>query len=196
VRTARLVQDNPATAKALAAGDVSPTQVRTAARAARHVEDLYAEHEDVILDAARGTSGDDFRQVMAYWRSQAENLVEREPAAARHARRHLHISVVMDAMARIDGWVDAETGARFASALDRLEPPDPTDGPAPPRSLGQRRADALAKLAAGEGARSELCAVVDVDTLQGRLPGRSHPGPLRAPRHHPDRPRHAVAPRV
>jgi hypothetical protein len=170
VRTARLVQGHQATAKALAAGDVSPAHVTIAARAARHVEDLYGEHEDAILDAGRITDPDGFRQVMSYWRSQAENLVGREPAEARIARRHLHVSQVM-AMARIDGWVDAETGARFAAALDALEPPDPMDGPETPRALGQRRADALAKLIAGDRApRAEIALVVDVDTVQGRFP--------------------------
>jgi hypothetical protein len=153
-RAARLVQGNQRTAKALAAGDVSVTHVRVAARAARHVEDLYGEHEDVILDAARALAPEDFRTVMSAWRSQAENLVGREPAAARCTRRHLHISPVLDSMTRIDGWVDAETGARFAQALDTLAPPDPLEGPEPPRSLGQRRADALATLVARGGART------------------------------------------
>jgi Domain of unknown function (DUF222) len=170
VRSARLVHSNHATSKALAAGDLTPTHVGIAARAARHVEDLYAEHEDAILDAARITDPDGFRQVMGYWRSQAENLAGREPAAARHVRRHLHVSQVFE-MARVDGWVDAETGARFAQVLDALEPPDPEHGPEPPRTLGQRRADALAKLVAGDrAARSEIAFVVDVDTIQGRFP--------------------------
>jgi hypothetical protein len=170
IRAARLVQGNQATGKALAVGDVSVAHVQVAARAARHVEDLYAEHEDVILDAARIVSAEDFRTVMSHWRSQAEHLVGREPAAARFARRHLHVSQVME-MARIDGWVDAETGARFATALDALESPDPIDGPEPPRSLGQRRADALATLVAGDRqARAEIAFVVDVDTAQGRFP--------------------------
>ena len=171
VRAARLVQGNRTTAKALEVGDISPAHVHAAARAARHVEDLYGEHEDVILDAARGCAPDEFRQVMSYWRAHAENLVDREPAAARLVRRHLHISRGLDSMARIDGWVDAETGARLAGALDALEPPDPIDGAEPSRSLAQRRADALPKLLAGGRApRAELAVVVDVDTLQGRLP--------------------------
>jgi hypothetical protein len=171
VRTARLVQANPTTAKALAVGDVSTAHVTVAARAARHVEDVYAAHEDVLLDAARATSPDDFRTCAAYWRSIAEDAVAREPVEQRFERRHLHLSPVLDDMMRIDGWVDAETGVRFARVLDALEPPDPADA-ATPRTLGQRRADALAKLAAGEKApRVTLHGVVDVDTIQGRMPG-------------------------
>jgi hypothetical protein len=171
VRSARLVQGHQSTAKALAAGDISPAHVHVAARAARHVEDLYGEHEDGILDAARVTSPEDFKIPMEHWRSLAENLVGREPSEARIARRHLHISQMLDSMARIDGWVDAETGARFAAALDALEPPDPVDAPEPPRSLSQRRADALGTLVGGTpGAGTTLAVVVDLDRLQGRFP--------------------------
>ena len=170
VRSARLVQGNQATAKALATGDVTPAHVSIAARAACHVEDLYGEHEDTILHAARITQPEEFRQVMAHWRSLAENIVGSEPAAVRHTRRHLHVSHVME-MTRIDGWIDVDTGARFAQVLDALEPPDPEDGPETPRTLGQRRADALAKLVAGDrAARPEIVLVVDVDTIQGRFP--------------------------
>jgi hypothetical protein len=171
VRSARLVQGNQTTAKALAAGDISPAHVQVAARAARHVEDLYGEHEDTILDAARVTTPDDFKDVMSGWRALAEDLVGREPSEARIARRHVSISPVLDSMARIDGWVDAETGARFASMLDALEPPDRVDGPETARSLGQRRADALARLARGaDAAPATVAIVVDVDSAQGRFP--------------------------
>ena len=171
VRDARLVQGNQATAKALSAGEISTAHVNAASRAARHVEDLYADHEDAIVDAARITSPDEFRIVVAHWRSMAENLVGKEPAAARFERRHLHISRVLDSMTRLDGWIDAEAGTRLARVLDGLEPPDPTDGPEPPRTLSQRRADALDRLASGERApRVETAIVIDVDTAQGRSP--------------------------
>jgi hypothetical protein len=171
VRSARLVQGNQTTAKALAVGDISPGHIQVAARAARHVEDLYGEHEDAIVDLARATSPEDFKAPMSRWRSLAEDLVGHEPSEARFARRHLHISQVTEAMARIDGWVDAETGARFAAALDALEPPDPVDGPESPRRLSQRRADALAKLVTGEhGTSTTLNVVIDLETLHGRFP--------------------------
>ena len=171
VRDAWLVQRNQATAKALSAGEVSTAHVNAAARAARHVEDLYLDHEQGIIDAARVTSPDEFRTVISHWRSMAENLVGKEPAAARFERRHLHISPVLDSMTRIDGWLDAEAGAILASALDSLEPPDPCDGPQPPRTLGQRRADAIVRLAAGTRApRTEVAIVMDIDSIQGRSP--------------------------
>jgi hypothetical protein len=170
VRAARHVQANPTTAKALAAAEMSTAQVQIAARAARRVEDLYADHEAAILDAARITTTDEYQVVMHAWRSHADDHLGREPESARHARRHLHINQI-DSMARIDGWVAAETGARFAAQLDALEPPDPVDGPELARSLGQRRADALTKLVHGERLQpTEAAVVIDLDSLQGRFP--------------------------
>jgi len=171
VRDARLVQRNQATAKALSVGEISTAHVSAAARAACHVEDLYGDHEEGIVDAARVTSPDEFRTVITHWRSMAENLVGKEPTAARFERRHLHISPVLDSMTRLDGWIDAEAGTLLASALDALEPPDPSDGPEPPRTLSQRRADGLVRLVSGTRARrAEVAIVMDIDTVQGRSP--------------------------
>jgi hypothetical protein len=172
VRSARLVQANERTAKALAAGDISPAHVEVAARAARHVEDLYADHEDVIVDAACVTSPDDFKIAVNHWRNLAETLIDREPAECRFDRPHLYISPVLDQMARLDGYLDAEAAARLVRILDALEPPDPSDGPEPPRTLAQRRADALVRLAVGErpATPTTLDTVIDIDTLSGRIP--------------------------
>ncbi len=172
VRTARLVHGNERTAKALAAGDISPAHVEVAARAARHVEDLYADHEDTIIDAAQAVSPEDFKVVVNHWRTIAESLIDHEPPDRRFDRRHFHLSPVLDKMARIDGYIDAEAGARLVATLDAMEPPDPTDGPEPPRTLAQRRADALVRLAMGErpATPTAMDVIVDLDTLTGRLP--------------------------
>ncbi len=171
VRAGRLVQSHGATAKALATGDVTSAHVTTAARAARHVEDLYAQHEDVLLDAARALSPDDFRLAAARWRAIADDVAGRKPRD-RFERRHLHLSEVLDGMGRIDGYLDGETVQRLAQLLDRLEPPDPDGGDATPRTLGQRRADAMSKLVIGDRRRAATVvhAVVDVDSLAGLMP--------------------------
>ena len=173
VRSARLVQHNQRTAKALAAGDISPAHVEVAARAARHVEDLYTDHEDGILDAACITNPEDFKVAVSHWRNMAEALIDREPADRRFDRRYLHVSPVLDQMARIDGYVDAEGAARLVATLDAMEPPDPTDGLEPPRTPAQRRADALIALASGDTTTTTAAAldvIVDLDTLMGRTP--------------------------
>jgi hypothetical protein len=171
VRSGRLVHQNVRTAKALAAGDLTTRHVQVAARAARHAEDIYADHEDGVLDAAAITTPDQFRTVMAHWRDIADDEIGREPAGTRFERRHLHISQVLDGWAHLEGALDAEAAASIVQVLDTLEPPDPVGGPRSPRTLAQRRADALVRLANGAAPRVvSLDALVDVDTLQGRLP--------------------------
>ena len=172
VRSARLVQSNERTAKALASGDISPAHVHVAARAARHVEDLYADHEDTIVDAASITDPEDFKIAVNHWRNMAESLIDREPADLRFSRRYLHVSPVLERMARIDGYLDAEGAARLVATLDVLEPPDAVDATEPPRTLAQRRADALVRLGAGEALATPITldVIVDLDTVAGRLP--------------------------
>ena len=179
VRDARLVHKNQATAKALHAGEISTAHVNAAARAARHVEDLYADHEEGIVDAARITAPDEFRTVINHWRSLAENLVAKESAAERFTRRHLHISPVLDSMARIDGWIDAQSRrvargqARFARASRSHRRFRTTPDPEP---TTRRRAGAPRGRGAGAAHRPR-----HRDGPRhgpGSLPCRSHPGAL------------------
>ncbi len=171
VRAGRLVQSNTATAKALTAGDISSSHVAIAARAARHVEDVYAEHEDVILDAARALSAQDFRTAAAHWRSIADDVVGREPPEHRFDRRHLTITDAFDDMAMIDGLVSRDTAARLGAQLDVIEPPDPADGPISPRPLGVRRADAFERwVDDGDTPSVTVFAIADIDSLEQRMP--------------------------
>jgi hypothetical protein len=171
VRAGRLVQENQTTAKALAGGDIASAHTKILARAARHVEDLYPDAEDALVDAARVSKPDDFRGLAARWRSIADDIAGRGPKERNFDRRYLSLAEILDGMGRVEGWLDAETITRLASVLDGLEPPDPVDGPEVPRSLGQRRADALTRLVGGEATpRVTVHAVVDVETLAGRMP--------------------------
>ncbi len=171
VRSGRFVQTNEKTAKAVAHGDISSAHTKILARKARHVDDLFPDFEDALLDAARAEKPDEFRAIATHWRAIADDILDRRPSDDRFDRRHLRISDVLDEMTRIDGYIDGETAARLRKILDGLEPPDPVDGPEPPRALGQRRADALTKLVGGERApRVTVHAVVDAETLAGRMP--------------------------
>ncbi len=80
---------------------------------------------------------------------------------------------------RLDGnfSLDPISGATLLGAVDHLAPPDPVDAPDGPRSLAERRGDALAALAAQyhDGAEPganppNLDVVVDVATLTGQSP--------------------------
>jgi Domain of unknown function (DUF222)/HNH endonuclease len=178
VRAGRLVQSHDTTADALSAGSVSAAQVDTLATVVRGREQLYPEHEDALLRAAEALTADDFTMVARQWRSLADDQLAREDAYEVFERRHLHVSSTLFGTVRIDGELDPEGGASFLAALDALDMPDPVDGPVPPRSLSQRRADNLVQLAtmsrseeAGSG-RSPVRAslVADVGSLAGRPP--------------------------
>jgi len=80
VRTARHVHAHEKTAEALNAGDITAAHVEIAAQAAKHREEHYPEHEDVILDAARELSPSGFREVMAHWRACCDAVADHEYA--------------------------------------------------------------------------------------------------------------------
>ena len=63
VRTARFVRRHSRTAKALDAGDVSVPHVEMLAAAAHRRDELYEEHETVLLDAAATVEVQDFPRV-------------------------------------------------------------------------------------------------------------------------------------
>lgn len=169
VRSARHVARHDATAKALDAGDISAAHVQVAARAVKHREDLYAEHEDTILDAARTLAPAGFRVAMAHWRRCADAVDDHDQAAKEITGSYLDIVATFEGVGHLDGRLDAVSTATLVRVLDRMEPLDGFDGITPPRTLAQRRADALVRLAAGERPPTVSIEVtVDVDTLAGR----------------------------
>jgi len=169
VRSARHVARHEATAKALDAGDVTAAHVTVAAQAVTHRDDLYAEHEDVLLDAARTLDPSTFRAAMAHWRRCADAVDDHDKAVKGITGRYLDIVATFDGVGHLDGRLDAVATATLIRVLDRMEPPDGFDGITPPRTLAQRRADALVRLASGEQPpRVTIDVTVDVDTLAGR----------------------------
>src|SRR4051794_36138203 len=87
VKTARFVARHPQTAKALDAGDVTVPHVELPAVAARRRDDLYAEHETVLLDAAATVEVRDFPRVTRRWASLADDELARRDAAFGFDRR-------------------------------------------------------------------------------------------------------------
>jgi len=169
VRSARLVARHEATAKALDAGDVTAAHVQIAARAVKHREDLYEDHETVLLDAARSLDASRFRAAMAHWRRCADAVDDQAKATKEIAGSYLDIVATFEGVGHIDGRLDPVTTVTLMRVLDRMEPPDGFDGVTAPRTLAQRRADALARLAAGERPPPvNIDVTLDVDTLAGR----------------------------
>jgi Domain of unknown function (DUF222)/HNH endonuclease len=145
---------------------VTTSHVQLITRAARHRERVFAEHVDVLVDAARTVAPEPFVKVARTWRHLADDVVA-GGASGDGDRWWLDTSVTFEGAVRVDGLLDPEGGATFMRALAALVPP-PVAGD--PRPAAARRADALVALAAGTRPRVSLDVHVDVDTLAGRMP--------------------------
>jgi hypothetical protein len=80
VRNARLVHKHERTAKVLDAGDITTAHVDVMARAARHRESCFDEHEETLLDAARALPVQQFRTVARRWPMLADDVLADEDA--------------------------------------------------------------------------------------------------------------------
>jgi len=177
VRTARHLRGHGRTAKALAAGDVQVEHAEQLAEVARGREELAKRDEHLLVSAAERVSPDDFVKVARRWAELADDQLSKEKGKHNWERRHLHVSPIMGG-GRIDGFVDPESTAIVAAALDALMPPNPKDGPEAPRTLSQRRADALVEMcqrslgsrAASSRAKSNVDILIDADTATGKAP--------------------------
>ena len=170
-----MTTEHPALGDALAAGDVTTTHVEVLTKVAtprrRH---LVAEHLDTLLGAATVLSVDDFTTTTRRWAVLADDQITSGDAAQQHERRGLHLSTTLGGMVILDGAFPATEGATVIAALDSLAPPDPGDAPDGPRSLSQRRHDALVDLATAHlkgdtpsGTPAVVNVVVDINTLTG-----------------------------
>jgi hypothetical protein len=138
---------------------------------------LLGEHAPVLVDQARKLPVDDFTKVMRHWASLADDELAKEEFAEKWERRHLHASVGLDGWVNGDFYLDPVSGAQFLGALDHQAPPDPEDTPDGPRTLSQRRADALVDIVnmhvhgAKPGSNPpNVSTVVDVASLLGVTP--------------------------
>jgi hypothetical protein len=170
VRTARHVAQHEATAKALDTGDISVSHATIIARAVRHRESLYPEHEATILDAARQVSPTPFRDVMRYWASCADDQLDRGRSRRDLDGNYFDLSRTFGGVGHGECRFDPLSFAALIKVLDTMEPPDPKDAPIR-RNISQRRADALMRLVTGDTPpRITIDGIVDLDTAAGRMP--------------------------
>ena len=173
MRCACLVRDHEMTAKALAAQEVSSGHVDLIARAVRHREELYADHEDVLLDAARSLPVDNFGAAAKTWRLYADDAQTNAEVATSVERAYVELSPTFGGRFVVDGELDAEAGGVVLAALDARCGPSADGLDGWPRTLAERRAQALVEMCAesmDRAARSgrvpvALDLVVDVATL-------------------------------
>ncbi len=164
VRNGRLLHKHERTAKLLASGDVTSAHVDVIARAARHREACFDEHEETLLDAARTLPVQEFRAVARRWRVLADDVAADAEAAKSFERHHLHCSPTFHGTVRIDGELDPEGGAIVLAALDARMDPDSS------RPAAQRRAEALVRLASGDARNINVDVIIDAESLAGQVP--------------------------
>jgi len=182
--TARALRKMPRTRAALGEGEVSSCAVRVLAAAAEAHPGAFATDEEVLVEAARDLPVRELRHAVAYWRQAADP--DRVEADADHlfARRRLHVSPGFEGMVRVDGDLDPETGQTVIGALRAIMDSEARVGGSggDSRTSAQRRADALGEvcrrmLASPDrpevaGERPHVVVTVDLETLEGRVPGR------------------------
>jgi Domain of unknown function (DUF222) len=180
VRTARALFRGPLTktAEALTSGELSVARASVLAHGTHDLPDqVAAEAEPVLLDAARRMDPPRLRRVLGHLRQVADPDGTASQAERRHGRRGLWLAPTWEGMVALQGLLEAEAGQILLAALEPLARPH---NAADDRSGDQRRADALTELArrnleAGQlpqtgGVRPQLLVTVDLDSLLG------HPG--------------------
>ena len=184
----QVVDDLPATAAALSAGEITPAAVTviadTDAELCRFATAAQrADAETVLAEQARTLNVRHLQNAALHLAhrldpDQGERLAkdEQEQVAKREFRLHLH----PDGSSRPDGYLDKEATAFLHTALDPLAKPRPAaDGERDPRSHPQRMGDALVELVelalrsgdlpAQAGQPVQLVVAINLDDLQGRL---------------------------
>jgi hypothetical protein len=146
VGAARLVDRHPATAAALASGDVSSAHVEQLARVVtKDRAGLYLDHETELLNAAATLPLGDFAKVTATWRSLADDHLASDDHQQQYEARRFHVSDTFQGAVAADGMFDQVGGATLKAAVDDLA--NLNRQPGDSRTLPQRRADALVELA-------------------------------------------------
>ncbi|NJC74343.1 DUF222 domain-containing protein, partial [Planosporangium thailandense] len=179
----------PATADALAVGRVNVEQARVIAAAVADLPPHLRPAGDAHLAGEATRFGPRELTLLGrrLWEVVAPEQADRQAQAAleraedrAHAGRDFRLSEVPGTdRVRVTGWLDREAAAVVRAALDPLCAPRTSGPDSPPRTPGQRRADALVdvcRLATATGAlpdnggdRPQLVVTVDHATLRTRL---------------------------
>jgi hypothetical protein len=150
VRRARQLRSMPATAAALAAGDLSPDHVDLLAKANQPWRNAsFADHEATLVEQCRVLRHADARKMVDYWCARADADAAEDRAERQRNAAHLSVSPTLDGTVVINGTLDPIGGSIVADELTRLERElylaNKRDGVT--RTASQRRAAALVEMA-------------------------------------------------
>ena len=152
VHAARRLRALPELEAAFLAGEVTQAHVTAVTEACvPNRAAAVGEYEDILVQLARAAAPRDIRVAVGRIRdhvdpdgSDAQPLDER----GKDGRRHLDLSAGIDGLGQLRGTLDQLDTEALMTVLDALDEPDPADTPSDRRrSPGQRRADALGRLA-------------------------------------------------
>jgi uncharacterized protein DUF222/HNH endonuclease len=180
VRFARALESMPATAEALASGEVSATAVSLLLSARDACPEQFAVAEETLVEAGRTLSVGELKRAVDYWRQSADAESAADEEERRFERRNLHVSPTLDGMVRVDGDLDPETGQTLITALRAVQDAEARGSRgADLRSPAQRRADALGELCrrwldstdrpSVAGERPHVVVTIDLESLEGRV---------------------------
>lgn len=144
-RVVEWVIAHDATGRALHSGVLSVDQVDMLARNAYNLTDAYEADEDTLIALARGRSLDDFARAVSRWRERVAPELTKNNTKRVYENRGLWMQGDLQGGCTGRFHLDPVGSEALATALTTN--PDPTTGPIPPRSLSQRRADALVDIA-------------------------------------------------
>jgi len=165
VVVARQLDELPATAKALAAGEISFQHAAVIASSARKLgAAVVAEHEQTLVTCAKDVDPFSLGKVTDH----LEHCVNPDGALSffeqQHERRTLQMHRCEDGTYALRGIFDREGGALIATGLDALMAPTGRDDF---RLAGQRRADALVDKFRSQIESPQLTVIAQQDTLRG-----------------------------
>lgn len=194
VRVSRALPHMPPTRAAFADGAVSYTAVRLLADAREAHPDIFEEHEEALLDAARTLRIRGLRKAIAYWRQALDWDAALTDANHLYEMRRLHLSRTFGGTGRLDGVLDPDGTEVVAAALGSIIDGEFRSGSDDTRSPAQRRADALVEICrrwldggsahVSGGVRPHLSVLVDLEVLETRSGGTAETGSGRVP--HPE----------
>ncbi len=150
VRRARQLRSMPATAAALAAGDLSPDHVDLLSKADQPWRNAsFADHEETLVEQCKVLRFADARKLVDYWCARADVDAAEDRAERQRTAAHLNMSPTLDGTVVIGGTLDPIAGSIVHDELTRIERElylaDTRDGVT--RTASQRRAAALVEMA-------------------------------------------------
>jgi hypothetical protein len=182
VRAARLAFHHEATAAALATGALTASKLDVLAAAVRGRMRLFERDEHVLLEISPTVGVDDFATAAKYWRSCADDVLAREDALHVFETREVTLVSTLEGRVDVHASLDSEGGKIVSAAFDAYDRPDSENGIEDPRTLAQRRADALVQICSEAVGRKQAesglhhTPTVDLVYDVARMPGRTFQG--------------------